>query len=46
VTLICSVKALGNLNPQRRTALMLNLGLQTRGETELNLGRLLGGLEN
>jgi enoyl-CoA hydratase/carnithine racemase len=31
---------------QRRTALMLSRGLQTRGETELNLGHVLGGLEN
>jgi enoyl-CoA hydratase/carnithine racemase len=38
----------GALQPdsQRRTALMLNRGLQTRGETELNLGHILGELEN
>jgi enoyl-CoA hydratase/carnithine racemase len=31
---------------QRRTSLLLSRGLQTRSETELNLGRVLGGLEN
>jgi hypothetical protein len=31
---------------QRRTALLLSRGLQTRSETELNLGHVLGGLEN
>jgi enoyl-CoA hydratase/carnithine racemase len=30
----------------RRTTLLLSRGLQTRGETELNLGHVLGGLEN
>jgi hypothetical protein len=31
---------------QRRTSLLLSRSLQTRGETELNLGHVLGGLEN
>jgi enoyl-CoA hydratase/carnithine racemase len=31
---------------QRRTSLLLSRGLQTRSETELNLGHVLGGLEN
>jgi enoyl-CoA hydratase/carnithine racemase len=31
---------------RRRTAILLNRGLQTRGETEMNLGRVLGELED
>jgi enoyl-CoA hydratase/carnithine racemase len=38
----------GALQPEsrRRTAILLGRGLQTRGETELNLGRALGQLED
>jgi enoyl-CoA hydratase/carnithine racemase len=31
---------------KRRTALLMNRGLQTRGETEMNLGRALGQLDD
>jgi hypothetical protein len=31
---------------KRRTALLLSRGLQTRSETELNLGRVLGEFDS